>query len=50
MSRVEDTRINSWKEIAAYLRVDIRTARRWAQERGLPLRRIPGEGRRAVFA
>ncbi|MGC1686207.1 MAG: helix-turn-helix domain-containing protein [Candidatus Acidiferrales bacterium] len=50
MSRAEDTRFDSWKEISGYLRVDIRTARRWAQERGLPVHRIPGEGRRAVYA
>jgi hypothetical protein len=36
--------LKSWKEIAAYLGVGIRTAQRWSQERGLPVRR-PGAGR-----
>jgi len=31
-------RLDSWKEIAAYLRRDERTVRRWEQE-GLPVRR-----------
>jgi len=31
-----------WKEIAARLRVGVRTARRWEQEHGLPVRRGPG--------
>ncbi len=34
--------LSSWKEIAAYLRVGVRTAQMWEQERGLPVRRIPG--------
>lgn len=43
-------RLDSWKEIAAYLRRDERTARRWAEAAGLPVRRAPGKGRRPVFA
>lgn len=43
-------RLDSWKEIAAYLRRDERTARRWAEAAGLPVRRAPGHGRRPVFA
>jgi Tol biopolymer transport system component len=43
-------RIDSWKEIAAYLRRDIRTVIRWEKERGLPVHRIPGGQRNAVFA
>lgn len=43
-------RLSSWKEIAVYLRVDLKTAQRWEARRGLPVRRVPGEGRRAVFA
>jgi Helix-turn-helix domain len=49
MVETRNTRLNSWKEIAAYLRVDVRTAQRWACSRGLPVHRIPGAGRRAVF-
>lgn len=50
MSRAEDTRFDSWKDISAYLGRDIRTARRWEEERGLPVHRVPGAGRRAVYA
>jgi hypothetical protein len=42
--------LDSWKEIAAYLRRDVRTVRRWEQTRGLPVHRLPGEGRAPVFA
>lgn len=43
-------RLDSWKEIAAYLRRDQRTAQRWARERGLPVHHVPGPGRGRVFA
>ncbi len=41
--------LSSWKEIAAYLGVNVRTAQNWEAERGLPVRRIPG-GRGRVLA
>jgi len=50
MSPSEDRRFNSWKEIATFLDRDIRTVWRWEKERGLPIHRVPGDGRRAVFA
>jgi hypothetical protein len=50
MSRPDDTRLDSWKEIAAYLGHDIRTVRRWEKERSLPVYRVPGGGRAAVYA
>ena len=34
--------MSSWKEIAAYLGVNVRTAQKWEAERGLPVRRAPG--------
>jgi tetratricopeptide (TPR) repeat protein len=34
-----DGRLDSWKEIAAYLRRSVRSARRWEKEEGLPVRR-----------
>jgi phage terminase Nu1 subunit (DNA packaging protein) len=40
----------SWKEIAAFLGKDVRTARRWNVERGLPVHRVPGGKRSSVFA
>ena len=39
------TLLCTWKEIAAYLRVDPRTAQRWAQSRGLPVVRVTGPNR-----
>ncbi len=43
-------RLDSWKDIASYLRRDVRTAIRWEKEKGLPVRRVPGGQRKAVFA
>jgi hypothetical protein len=34
--------LSSWKEIAAYLGVGLRTAQVWEQERALPVHRLPG--------
>lgn len=42
-------RLESWKEIAAYLNREVRTAMRWEKERGLPVHRIPGK-RSGVYA
>lgn len=41
-------RLDSWKEIAAYLKRDQRTVRRWERQLGLPVRRVPGG--RSIFA
>lgn len=43
-------RLDSWKEIASYLRRDARTVRRWEHERHLPVHRVPGGERSGVFA
>ncbi len=43
-------RLNSWKEIAAYLGREVRTVQRWAQARHLPVHRLPGGDRPRVFA
>lgn len=48
MSAVD--RLDSWKEIAAFLGRGERTAKRWEVDRGLPVHRVPGGGRSAVFA
>jgi hypothetical protein len=50
MSRTGDIRFDSWKEIAAYLGHDLRTVARWEKDRNLPVHRVPGRGRRAVYA
>jgi len=42
------TELNSWKEIADRLDVSVRTAQLWENQRGLPVRRLPG-GRGRVF-
>ncbi len=46
---VENDRIDGWRAIAAYLLRDERTAKRWEKHRGLPVRRVPGEGRANVY-
>ena len=43
-------RLDSWGEIAQYLRRDIRTVKRWEKEKGLPVHRLPGGKRQVVFA
>jgi TolB-like protein/tetratricopeptide (TPR) repeat protein len=43
-------RLNSWKEIAAYLRRDVRTLHRWEAEEGLPIRRHLHKKRGSVYA
>lgn len=40
--------LNSWKEIAGHLGVTVRTAQRWELEKGLPVRRLPGERARVL--
>lgn len=43
-------RLDSWKEIAAYVGRDVRTVIRWEQRGGLPVYRIPVGQRQAVYA
>jgi len=45
-----ERRLNSWKEIAAFLGRTERTAKRWEATQGLPVRRVPSTGRGSVFA
>lgn len=45
----ENERLGSWKEIADYLDRDVRTAIRW-EKKGMPVYRVPGGKRHAVFA
>src|ERR1039458_5829681 len=44
------TRLDCWKEIAAYLGKVERTVKRWDASRGLPIHRVPGGGRASVYA
>jgi len=43
-------RLDSWKEIAAYLKRDERTVRRWEELEGLPVHRHQHKSRAAIFA
>jgi Tol biopolymer transport system component len=43
-------RLDSWKEIAAFLNRDIRTVQRWEKTANLPVRRLQKSGLRAVYA
>ncbi len=47
---LQGKRLDSWKEIAGFFRRAERTVKRWEAERGLPVHRVPGGGRSAVFA
>jgi tetratricopeptide (TPR) repeat protein len=44
------TRLDGWKDIAAYLGKVERTVKRWDADRGLPTHRVPGGGRASVYA
>src|SRR6266508_224810 len=43
-------RLDSWKEIAAYLRRSVRTAKRWEKEQQLPVHRHHHDKRDSVYA
>lgn len=45
-----DGRLDSWKEIAAYLKRDVTTVRRWEKREGLPVHRHLHERRDSVYA
>ncbi len=42
--------LESWKEIAAHLKRDVRTAKRWEKSEGLPVRRHLHQARSSVYA
>lgn len=46
----DSDRLDSWKEIAAYLRRDVRTVRRWEQKERLPVHRHQHHQRGSVYA
>ena len=50
MVALDSERIDSWKDISAYLGRDVSTVIRWEKEKGLPVHRIPGGQRHGVFA
>jgi tetratricopeptide (TPR) repeat protein len=44
------TRLETWKEIAAFFGRTERTVKRWEKERALPVHRLPGAARSRVYA
>src|ERR1035438_8804843 len=48
--RPADDRLDSWKEIAAYLKKEVRTVQRWEKNLGLPVRRLAQGKQGTVFA
>ena len=49
-ARPEPERLDSWKEIAGYLRRGLRTVQRWEREEGLPVHRLAHEKQGSVYA
>ncbi len=45
-----EPRLESWKEIGAYLQRDVTTVRRWEKEEGLPVHRHSHKSRSSVYA
>src|SRR6516165_11214344 len=43
-------RLDSWKEIAAYLKRDVRTVQRWEKDEGLPVHRLQHGKQGSVYA
>ncbi len=48
--RTPEGRLDSWKEIAAYLGRGIRTVQRWERDEGLPVHRLAHEKRGSIYA
>jgi len=45
-----DERLDSWKEVAVYLKRDVRTVQRWERKEGLPIHRHVHDKKGSVFA
>ena len=50
MATNDERRLDSWKEIAAYLKRDVRTVQRWERNEGLPVHRKQHGALGSVFA
>ncbi len=48
--KIAGRRLDSWKEIAAFLRKDVRTVQRWEKNEGLPVHRKPHDKLSSVYA
>jgi len=49
-ARACEDRLDSWKEIAAYLKRDVTTAQRWEKREGMPVRRHLHDRMGSVYA
>src|SRR5579862_523728 len=50
MATADEDRLDSWKEIAAYLKRDITTVQRWERREGMPVRRHLHDKLGSVYA
>src|SRR5687768_14512394 len=50
MVDVPQDRLDSWKEVSAYLGRSIRTVQRWEATAGLPVHRLAHEKRGSIYA
>ena len=50
MDRSGRTRFDSWKEIANYLKISVRTVQRWEKDEGLPVHRHAHARQDTVYA
>src|SRR5687767_15674096 len=48
--RPPDDRLDSWKEIAAYMKRDVTTVQRWEKKEGMPVHRHVHDKMGSVFA
>src|SRR5690349_24694319 len=49
-SRLDDRKLDSWKEIADYLDREVRTVQRWEKTENLPVRRHEHQKKSTVYA
>ena len=50
MHRNENDTLHTWKEIASYLHITVRTCYRWEKKYGMPVLRLDEVGKSRVFA
>src|SRR5882724_5428153 len=48
--KTSEERLDSWKEIAAYLKRDVTTVQRWEKREGMPVHRHLHDKRGSVYA
>ena len=49
-TRPQNRLLKGWRRIADHLGRDESTVKRWAAQRGMPVHRLPGDRRSAVYA